>query len=94
MNMLYDSESYVVLHVVSQPTDAPSIALEEKPSIPRHGFEIVDKLHRRGVYLDGAWAERFQEQIDAWQRNKPSQEEVESTLEAYASLAQTPLHVH
>lgn len=94
MNMLYDSESYVVLHVVSQPTDAPSITPEEKPSIPRHGFEIVDKLHRRGVYLDGAWAERFQEQIDAWQRNKPSQEEVESTLEAYASLAQTPLHVH
>lgn len=94
MNMLYDSESYVVLHVVSQPDNESTTESDDRPSIPRHGFEIVDKLHRRGVYLDGAWAERFQEQIDAWQRNKPSQEEVESTLEAYASLAQTPLHLH
>ena len=36
----------------------------------------------------------FQQHIAAWQVRTPSQEEVESTLEGYAELAQNPLRVH
>jgi hypothetical protein len=36
----------------------------------------------------------FQQQIIAWQRNTPTQEEVESTLEGYTGLAHTPVLVH
>ena len=36
----------------------------------------------------------FQMQITAWQRDTPSQEEVEDTLEGYAALAQMPVVVH
>ena len=43
---------------------------------------------------DSSWAEMFQERITAWQRNTPSQEEVEDTLEGYASLAQMPVVMH
>lgn len=89
LHMLYDSESYAVVHV--QPTDdeAPNV-----PTLPRHGFEIVDKRAGKEVYLDGSWAELFQLQITAWQLNTPTQEEVEDTLEGYAELAQNPVLVH
>jgi hypothetical protein len=62
--------------------------------MPRHGFEIVDKRSGKELYLDGSWAEMFQLKITAWQQNTPTQEEVESTLEGYATLAQTPVVVH
>jgi hypothetical protein len=62
--------------------------------LPRHGFEIVDKRSGKEVYLDGSWAEMFQQHISAWQQNTPSQDEVEDMLERYASLAQMPVVVH
>ena len=46
------------------------------------------------MYLDGEWAELFQRQIRAWQIETPSEEEVEATLERYASLAQNPVLIH
>jgi len=94
MQMLYDSDSFVVVHV--QPTendDAPA-ATPNLPVLARHGFEIVDKRSGKEVYLDGSWAELFQQQIAAWQLNTPTQEEVEDTLEGYAELAHTPVLVH
>jgi len=36
----------------------------------------------------------FQQQILAWQRNTPTQEEVEDTLDGYVGLAQNPVIVH
>jgi hypothetical protein len=62
--------------------------------LARHGFEIVDKRNGKEVYLDGSWAELFQQHIQAWQANTPTQEEVEDTLERYAGLAQNPVIVH
>ena len=94
MQMLYDSESFAVVHM--QPGgdeehagDAPTV-----PQLARHGFEIVDKRSGKEVYLDGSWAEMFQQQILAWQRNTPTQEEVEDTLDGYSALAQHPVVVH
>jgi hypothetical protein len=90
MQMLYDSESFVVVHMqANEPLDG-----EPVPRIPRHGFEIVDKRSNKEVYLDGAWADTFQKQINAWQLNTPTQEEVEETLDGYAELAQNPLVMH
>jgi len=94
MNMLYDSEAFAVVHILANaPADGASAA-DNGPHLPRHGFEIVDKRSGKEVYLDGSWAEMFQQHIAAWQRNTPSQEEVENTLEGYASLAQMPVVVH
>jgi hypothetical protein len=67
---------------------------EPPPRIARHGFEIVDKRSNQEVYLHGSWAEAFQRQINAWQLNTPTQEEVEETLDGYAELAQNPLVMH
>ena len=98
MHMLYDSESFVVVHM--QPDADLSEGAKSKaaeppvPQLLRHGFEIVDKRSGKEVYLDGSWAEMFQQQILEWQRNTPTQEEVEDTLDGYVGLAQNPVLVH
>ena len=103
MHTLYDSETFSVTHMLANPeTDAqhPSGASRYEhgaqvlPTLLRHGFEIVDKRANKEVYLDGSWAELFQQHIQAWQANTPTQEEVEDTLERYAELAQNPVSVH
>lgn len=107
MHMLYDSESFVVVHMLpgtmdsaAPPTasgdavDTAGGASTAKPHMVRHGFEIVDKRSGKEVYLDGSWAELFQRQILAWQQKTPTQEEVEDTLDRYASLAQNPVVMH
>lgn len=98
MQMLYDSDTFVVLHMQPDLGQPEKILLSdgktETSALPRHGFEIVDKRSGKEVYLDGAWAELFQRQIHAWQQESPSEEEVEATLERYASLAQNPVLIH
>lgn len=93
MHMLYDSESFVVvqIHANALEDSAPVPAV---PQLARHGFEIVDKRSGKEVYLDGSWAEMFQERVIAWQKNTPTQEEIEDTLEGYAELAHTPVSLH
>ena len=92
MNTLYDSDSFAVVHLLPDAPDGATPA--GTPALARHGFEIVDKRSGKEVYLDGLWAEVFQQRIAAWQESTPTQEEVEDTLEGYAELAQNPVVVH
>ena len=93
MQMLYDSESFAVMqiHANAPEESAPVPAV---PELARHGFEIVDKRSGKEVYLDGSWAELFQQRLNVWQQKTPTQEEVELTLEGYAELAHTPIALH
>lgn len=103
MQTLYDSETYSVTHMLAnaQADGRPEVGSIKTaqypggvPMLPRHGFEIVDKRSGKEVYLDGSWAELFQQHIMAWQLKTPTQEEVEHTLEQYAELAQNPVRIH
>jgi hypothetical protein len=98
MQMLYDSDSFVVVHMLPDAVEQKGAPLHDTtplaPQLARHGFEIVDKRSGKEVYLDGSWAEMFQQQILAWQRDTPTQEEVEDALDRYAGLAQNPVVVH
>ena len=105
MHMLYDSESFTVTHMLANATELAALAAQAQAqagdaspqtlaTLARHGFEIIDKRVGREVYLDGSWAELFQQQILAWQRDTPTQEEVEDTLDSYVGLAQNPVVVH
>lgn len=107
MQMLYDSESFVVVHMlpdvlkIVDTADAAGVEgaegaekPEPVPQLARHGFQIVDKRSGKELYLDGSWAEMFQQKILAWQREAPTQEEVEDTLDRYTGLAQNPVVVH
>ena len=102
MHTLYDSDTYSVTHMLANAVSADLSADLQKegeqllivPRLARHGFEIVDKRTNKEVYLDGSWAELFQQQISAWQEKTPTQEEVEDKLGQYAELAQNPVLVH
>ncbi len=107
MHTLYDSDTFCVTHMLANAVELEERAItaaaklkagvaEPKtvPTMPRHGFEIIDKRVGKEVYLDGSWAELFQQQIVAWQASTPTQEEVEDTLDGYAGLAQNPILVH
>ncbi|NMM05747.1 DUF3567 domain-containing protein [Polaromonas sp.] len=93
MQMLYDSDSFVVvqIHANAPEESAPAPAI---PELARHGFEIVDKRSGKEVYLDGSWAEMFQQRLSAWAKDTPTQEEVEEMLEGYSGLAHTPISLH
>ena len=93
MQMLYDSESFVVvqIHANAPEESAPPPAI---PHMARNGFEIVDKRSGKEVYLDGSWAEMFQQRLSAWQLKTPTQQEIEDTLEGYSGLATTPISLH
>ncbi len=93
MQMLYDSDSFVVvqIHANAPEESAPKPAV---PELARNGFEIVDKRSGKEVYLDGSWAELFQQRLSAWAKNTPTQEEIENTLESYSGLATTPISLH
>ena len=93
MQLLYDSESFVVvqIHANAPEESAPVPAI---PQLARHGFEIVDKRSGKEVYLDGSWAEMFQLRLSAWAKDTPTQDEVEDTLEGYSGLATTPISLH
>lgn len=101
MHTLYESDSFSVTHMFAEP-QSPSLDSqaghdqeeEAKPTLMRHGFEIVDKRSGKEVYLDGSWAEMFHQKISAWQRVTPTQEEVEDTLDSYTGLAQNPVGIH
>ena len=98
MHTLYDSDSFVVVHMQSNPEldadDVIQMRGRGHLALARHGFEIVDKRSGRHVYRDGSWAELFQQQITAWQDNTPTQEEVEDALEHYSGLASSPVMLH
>lgn len=103
MHTLYDSETFCVTHMLAHHAPEPGHPADAgksgpgtptTPVLARHGFEIVDKRSGKEVYLDGSWAELFQQHIQAWQTHAPTQEEVEDTLEQYAGLAQNPVVMH
>ena len=94
MQLLYESDTFAVTHLAPEAKVNAADTTPREHALVRHGFEIVDKRSGKEVYLDGSWAELFQQHIMAWQVNTPTQEEVEDTLEQYAELAQTPVQVH
>ncbi|MDZ4076261.1 MAG: DUF3567 domain-containing protein [Hylemonella sp.] len=96
MHTLYDSDDYIVTHMLAtvEPTPTTPDGAVLAPALLRHGFEIVDKRAGKELYLDGSWAELFQQRLAEWQRTTPTQEEVEDTLAQYAELATIPLHLH
>ena len=93
MQMLYDSETFVLVHIHANAPDE-SAPEPTTPQLARNGFEIVDKRSGKEVYLDGSWAEMFQMRLSAWAQNTPTQQEIEDTLEGYSGLATTPVSLH
>lgn len=87
MQMLYNSDSFAVVSF-----DVPAPQGEGSPN--RGGYEIVDKFARKEIFIQGALAESFKQGVQALIESGPSEEEMDSFIERFASLSQQPLVLH
>jgi len=88
MNLVYNSDNFAVVQISleADPVD--------KDAEPRGGYEIVDKLAKKGIYIDGALAQRFLEGVQALAANEPSTEDIDDYIAGYTELARQPLTLH
>ena len=82
MQMIYNSPNYCVFEFRD----------EAEPA--RGGFEIMDKAARREIFLEGAMATRFRENVSQLIAGEPSVEEVDDFLSRFDGLMQQPLVLH
>ena len=78
MHLVYASSQY---QVVEYPGD-------------RGGFEVIDRSRGRGIYLQGALAERFRESLGSVFADEPSEESVDEFLDNYDLLMSQPAVLH
>jgi hypothetical protein len=90
MNMLYNSENFVVVQF-DVPADA---ARTEAGDLTRGGYEIVDKFARKEIFIEGALAESFKLGVQALMDGSPSEEDLDEYISGYTTLAQQPLLLH
>jgi hypothetical protein len=92
MQMLYNSDHFAV--VLFEP-DAGVAAIAADGVPPRTGgYEIVDKLARKEIFLGADLAVRFREQVDALARTEPSVEEIDDFLGGFSAWMHQPLVQH
>lgn len=91
MNLVYNSDAFAVVQITLAPGDRPADAQTEPP---RGGYEIVDKLAKKGIFIDGALARRFREGVEALAEQGPSEEDLDDYIAGYTQLAQQPLTLH
>ena len=90
MQMLYNSDSYVVVRFELEP-QAPA----GESNVPgTGGYEIVDKFARKEIFIQGALAETFKQGVQALIETDPSEEEMDAYIERYAAMSQQPLVLH
>lgn len=90
MQMLYNSDSYIVVQFGVSPADAPADA-----QLQRGGFEIVDKFARKEIFIEGALAASFEEGVQAlFDQGRSSEDELDDFIERYAAMGQTSVQMH
>lgn len=97
MQMLYNSDSFAVVRfdLPDDPADAAAaVGAGDGPRPGRGGYEIVDKLARREIFIDGALAESFQQGVQALAESNPSEEALDEFIGRYCALAQHPVTLH
>lgn len=98
MQMLYNSDSFIVVRFdVPAPTapDAPGAPdAAATPALGRGGYEIVDKLARKEIFLEGLMAESFKTGVQAIVDGEATPEAFDAFISRYTALAQQPVVAH
>lgn len=98
MQMVYNSDSFVVVRFeLAQPADGAVGTMAGGPG--RGGFEIVDKLARKEIFLDGLLAESFSNGVQALadklgDAEQADPEPFDEFIAGYTVLAQQPVVAH
>ena len=83
MQTIYDSPHYCVVEFAADPQSGGM-----------GGFEIMDKAHRREIFIDGALAMRFREHVAELVARSPGVDEVDAFLSRFDGLMQQPVNLH
>lgn len=89
MQMLYHSDSFVVVRI-----DVPADEAAGHTATARGGYEIVDRLAGREIFIEGPLAERFRQGVQALVDSDPSEEAVDAFIGGWTVLAQQPVVLH
>ena len=87
MNMLYNSDSFVVVQF-EVPAEASRSGAGD---LTRGGYEIVDKFARKEIFIEGALAESFKLGVQALIETSPSVEDFDAYIGRFSALMQQPL---
>jgi len=58
------------------------------------GYEIMDKLNRKEIFLGGSLASHFRDHVSELIASEPTIEEVDDFLSRFDGLMQQPLALH
>lgn len=95
MHMLYQSDSYVVVRFdLPDTADGATLAGDAGGDGARGGLEIVDRLARKEVFIQGELAESFLRGARALAEREPSAEDFDDYIAGFTTLAQQPLALH
>jgi hypothetical protein len=85
MNMIYNSEQY---SVVEFGIDSDTEALRSG------GYEIMDKSGKREIFIAGALAEIFREEVRTLIASEPSMEDIDEFLGKYDAMMGNSVMYH
>ena len=88
MLVLYNSENFAVVQFEVERAGG------EAATPTRGGYEIVDKMSRKEIFIEGALAEQFKAGVKALMETQPSEEELDEYIGRFGALAQQPLVLH
>lgn len=94
MQMLYNSDSYTVVEIDVPTQETAPIGVPEGAALRRGGFEIVDKFARKEIFIEGALAQTFKEDVEALIEQQPSIEEFDDYLARFSPMMQQALVLH
>ena len=85
MQMIYNSPNYCVVEFPAQ---------DGHMALKAGGYEIVDKNMQREIYIDGALASRFRENVQKLIEQQPTVDEIDDFLGQFGSLMNQPVVLH
>ena len=94
MQMLYNSDSFIVVRFDVPAPTALGAADAAAPILGRGGYEIVDKLARKEIFLEGLMAESFKTGVQAIVDGEATPEAFDEFIGRYTALAQQPVVAH
>ncbi len=96
MHMIYNSPMYCVVEFPGALADEPEVAATKVRGGHAFlgGYEIMDKVSRREIFLDGQLALHFRERVSELIDTEPSMEEIDEFLGEFDTLMQQPVVMH
>jgi hypothetical protein len=99
MQMLYNSDQYAVVQFdvqeAPQPGAADESVLARPAALSRGGYEIVDKMSRTEIFIQGALAERFEKGVRSLvEAGRQTEEAFDEYIAGFTGLAGQPLVLH